>query len=256
MREVQVSNLLKRLNRDIAASLGLLTAIPTWQHSDIRTATAGVWCWPLLGALVGATAGLTGILAVETGLAEEVSALIVVSTAILLTGGLHEDGLADAADGVLGGTSKDSRVAIMQDSRIGTFGVLAVIIVVLFRWMAVAEVVARWQIMAHMAAAGALSRFIMVVAMHLIPSTENSQLAKQAGKPSATAVLASAGIALAIVIIAVRSDTWIVVTLGVAAPAIVLLLAWRRVDGLNGDILGASQQASETAVLVGLSAAQ
>src|SRR5581483_1985388 len=87
--------------------------------------THALRAFPLVGAAIGLIAALVYWVAALFGLAPLPGALLAVGATVLLTGGLHEDGLADCADGFGGGRDRDSKLAIMRDSRIGSYGVLA-----------------------------------------------------------------------------------------------------------------------------------
>src|SRR5712671_7125334 len=89
-----------------------------WQLAD------SAWAFPLVGAGIGAVAGLAFLLAQLVGLGDWPAALLSVLSGLALTGALHEDGLADTADGFSGGRDREAKLAIMRDSRQGTFGVL------------------------------------------------------------------------------------------------------------------------------------
>ena len=114
--------------KHIAAALTFFTRIPIWKWTDIpqKYYSSVVVFWPMTGWVTG---GLTGLLLL---LAAQVfpmlpAVIIALTGRILLTGGLHEDGLADFCDGFGGGTSKDRILAIMKDSHIGTYGVMGLI---------------------------------------------------------------------------------------------------------------------------------
>ena len=85
------------------------------------------WAFPLAGILVGVTGGIAFSLSDRLGLPINAMALLAVAATVLITGGLHEDGLADTADGLGGGAGRDEALAIMRDSRSGAFGVLAMV---------------------------------------------------------------------------------------------------------------------------------
>src|SRR6266446_5716409 len=117
-----------------AAATAFLTRVPidtptpgAWQLAD------SAWAFPLVGAGVGAVAGLAFLLAQLVGLGDWPAALLAVLSGLALTGALHEDGLADTADGFSGGRDREAKLAIMRDSRQGTFGVLALLLCVPWR---------------------------------------------------------------------------------------------------------------------------
>src|ERR1700759_1370209 len=94
------------------------------------------------------------------------AALIAIAATALVTGALHEDGLADTADGFGGGATREMKLEIMRDSRIGTFGVLALIFSVGLRAIAIADTGTRWHVFAALIAAHTLSRGVLPAAMH------------------------------------------------------------------------------------------
>ena len=100
------------------------TVVPAVQRLPELTRATGLF--PLIGAAIGLIAGLALLSAFQLGLHPLACAFIAVAVAIALSGALHEDGLADFADG-LGGTTREDRLAIMRDDRIGTFGTLALL---------------------------------------------------------------------------------------------------------------------------------
>ena len=101
---------------------------------------AAAWAFPLVGAGIGGVAAFAFLLAQLLGLGDWPAALLTVLASIVLTGALHEDGLADTADGLIGGHDRDQRLMIMRDSRHGTFGVIAIVFSVLLRTAALAGI--------------------------------------------------------------------------------------------------------------------
>ncbi len=121
-----------RFPRDVAVSLAFLTRIPAERlglaptdGADLRGA---VRSFPVAGALIGLAGGILLLVTAALKLPPLAAALVVVTGLALLTGGLHEDGLADTADGIGGGSDAASRLSIMRDSRIGSYGALALIL--------------------------------------------------------------------------------------------------------------------------------
>jgi adenosylcobinamide-GDP ribazoletransferase len=124
-----------------SAAIAFFTRVPidtqppgAWQLAD------SAWAFPLVGAGIGAVAGLAFLLAQLVGLGDWPAALLSVLSGLALTGTLHEDGLADTADGFSGGRDRKAKLAIMRDSRHGTFGVLAIVLSVLLRAAALAAI--------------------------------------------------------------------------------------------------------------------
>ena len=111
----------------LRAAVELLTRLPVPPARDWRPQDAidGAAAYPLVGALVGALLAGLALLLGLTALTPLLQALLLVGAGLLLTGAMHEDGLADAADGLFGGWTPQRRLEIFRDSRVGTYGALA-----------------------------------------------------------------------------------------------------------------------------------
>jgi adenosylcobinamide-GDP ribazoletransferase len=206
---------------------------------------------PVAGALIGAAAAIVLCFFAKLGLPASLTALIAVAALILITGALHEDGLADCADG-LGGTTQEQRLAIMKDSRIGTYGGLALVIFVLARVLSLAFLAEHNLGLASavLIAAGASSRSFALLPLYWLAAARPDGLgAATAGAKHEDLVIAGvatliisllpllAGAGLAQVFCALTLSA--VFTYGVAA------LARRLIQGHTGDVAGATQQIAE-----------
>lgn len=209
--------------------------------------------FPIVGAGIGLAAALALLCASGLGLHPIASALIGVAVAVLLTGALHEDGLADLCDGLGGGRTREDRLRIMRDSRIGTFGALAIVFSVGLRATILAGMSTPAAAAAALIAAGALSRAALPVIAHWLPPARDEGMAAEAGRPDLARVVAAVGIAL-IVGLLVLDDRAIAAALLAAggAAAGVALLAKSSLGGHTGDVLGASQQAAEITALAAI----
>ena len=98
--------------------------------------SASAWVWPLVGLVIGTLGVAVGAGLSVLGVPTPLAAGAVLATQVILTGALHEDGLADSADGLWGGRDAKRRLAIMKDSSIGSYGVLAIVFVVGSSWLA------------------------------------------------------------------------------------------------------------------------
>ncbi|MBY0351994.1 adenosylcobinamide-GDP ribazoletransferase, partial [Tabrizicola sp.] len=188
------------------------------------------------------------------GVTPGVTAVLVLALGAMLTGGLHEDGLSDTADGLFGGWTKARRLEIMKDSRVGSYGVLALVLVVLARWSALTALLVFGGHWAALVATGALSRAPMALIMALLPNARGEGLSHATGQPAPGIALAALGLGLAI---AVALTGWTGIAMAAAAlgaGAVLSASALRRIGGQTGDILGASQQLAEVACLAVLSA--
>ncbi|MBE3640656.1 adenosylcobinamide-GDP ribazoletransferase, partial [Mangrovicoccus algicola] len=173
--------------RDIAAALGLLTRLPVKVNTGFAIArgAGAAWAWPLAGLAVAVTAGGAGWIAQAAGLPATLAAGLVLGLQALLTGAMHEDGLADCADGLWGGWSRARRLEIMKDSHIGSYGVLALVLATGLRWQALLLLLplgaTGWGIWLG---ACMISRGAMVAVMAALPRARPGGLSATAGRPS------------------------------------------------------------------------
>lgn len=232
----------------------LLTRLPLPRLADAAFAAAprAVWAYPLIGAVLALGAGGLGLLLLRAGLPEAAAAGVVLGLLAVSTGAMHEDGLADTADGFWGGHTRGRRLEIMKDSRIGSFGVLALIVFTGLRWTALATLLPLG--LAPLVAAAALSRSAMPVLMHALPPARPEGLAHSIGRPGAFPV--ALGLLLAISLAAGLLGTQAILPTATAALCIwgVGALATRKIGGQSGDVLGALQVFTETAILLCLCA--
>jgi adenosylcobinamide-GDP ribazoletransferase len=245
-----------RLPADLLSAFALLTRLPLPNHQG--TGAASAWAWPVAGAVLGALGAALASAALWLGVTPGVTAVLVLALSAMLTGGLHEDGLSDTADGLFGGWTKTRRLEIMKDSRVGSYGVLALVLVALARWSALTAILVYGQNggghWAALIATGALSRAPMALIMALLPNARGEGLSHATGRPSPMTTLVALLIALAI---ATALSGWTAVPLVFAAfgsGVLLAILALRKIGGQTGDILGASQQLAEVACLAVLSA--
>jgi adenosylcobinamide-GDP ribazoletransferase len=212
---------------------------------------AAAWAFPLVGAGIGAVAGFAFLLAQILGLGDWPAALSAVLAGIALTGALHEDGLGDTADGLFGGHDRDHALAVMRDSRLGTFGVLAIVLSVLLRTAALARIGDIGHAGLVLIAAHAASRAALPVAMRVMAPARADGLGVEAGRPSASAAIAAVTIGV-LFSLAGLGPTRGAIALGAASAATLAagMLAQRRIGGYTGDILGAFQQIGEIVMLM------
>lgn len=234
---------------DIAGALRLLTRLPM-PASDVIPGPKAAWAWPLAGAVLGGLVVLLGVAALPLG--PGIAAAIVLGAQAMMTGAMHEDGLADTADGLWGGWEPARRLAIMKDSHIGTYGVMALIVVALIRWSAISALLeggAWWALVA----VAALSRAPMAVLMAALPNARGTGLAQSVGRvpPRAAggALMVGAGFAASLGVIGI----WAMISIGLVVAALAVV-AKAKIGGQTGDILGASQQLAEATALAILAA--
>ena len=236
---------------DVALALGLLTRLPVTVRHRARGARAA-WAWPLAGATLGGLAALAGALVLALGLPAPVAGLIALGALVMLSGGLHEDGLADTADGLWGGWTPARRLEIMRDSRIGSYGVVALVLSLGLRGVALALAFAGGAVAGAVAliVAAMLSRAAMAAVMAALPPARADGLAQRQGRPPRAAVALAAALA-GVAALAFAGGAGIIAALAASLAAMAVAgLARTKIGGQTGDVLGAVQQVAEIAALL------
>ncbi|WP_239988575.1 adenosylcobinamide-GDP ribazoletransferase [Paramagnetospirillum kuznetsovii] len=207
-------------------------------------------CFPLVGLGLGLLAGLVG--AIATWLLPPLpAALLAILTLVLATGALHEDGLADLADGLGARGGIDKRLEVMRQSSIGAYGVLALLFSVGLRVGALAAIPGGWRMAGALMAASALSRAMIPAAMQIMPPVRPDGLGAAAGVPDATVAATAAGLGLAVAALGIGlGGALAAAILAIVATLAVVMVARRVLGGFTGDVLGAVQQAAEIAILL------
>jgi adenosylcobinamide-GDP ribazoletransferase len=210
-----------------------------------------VWALPLAGLIVGCVAALVYALAHRLGVPAWPAAALAVAAGMALTGALHEDGLADTIDGFGGGNTRERKLDIMRDSRIGVYGVCALAVTILIRAGAVASFddagLAAW---ALIAAHGA-GRATMPVLMFFVPPARADGLSFAAGRPALEQAIAAAVLGILILVICLGFEAALVAAVLLAiAVALIARLSVAQIDGQTGDVLGALEQVSEIVILL------
>lgn len=236
---------------DIAAAFSLLSRlpVPVDHHMAANRAAQATWAYPLVGAVLGALAATIGSVILWLGAPTGMAAAGSLATLVLLSGGLHEDGLADCADGLGGGSSRERCLEIMKDSNIGAFGAVALIIVLIARWSGLDGLSGAGALFWPLIAVGAVSRLPMVLALFLMSSARKSGLAADVGRPPTGSAAVATGLALAIALFATGWAGFLIFGTACLASLPLFYLAQRRIGGHTGDVLGASQQLVEIAAL-------
>jgi len=242
-----MNNVPDRLNELRAAAM-LLTRLPVGDlvHPVPRLAQAR-WAYPVVGAVVGALCWFAFALSGLLGLGPLVSALVALMVGALITGGMHQDGLADLADGFGGGQTREAKLEIMRDSRIGSYGVLALILVIGLKAAAISELAPGGPGLAMFMLAGAASRFWIVAVLDHLPSARADGLGHSAAQDPDDALLAAGAVTGLIAVFVGWGALMVLIVSGLATLGLAQL-AKRQVGGQTGDVLGATQQISEAAI--------
>ncbi|MEM7508401.1 MAG: adenosylcobinamide-GDP ribazoletransferase [Pseudomonadota bacterium] len=232
-----------------AAAMQFLTRLPMpdtgWEEGRLARAQR---YFPLVGALVGGVAGAVFWLGAQA-LPPVIAAGLALGAGMLLTGALHEDGLADTMDALGGDSSRDRALEIMRDSRIGSYGALALIVSVGLRWSALASLAPVTGALA-LVIAGATGRMLMVPLSRVLPYAREDgagRAVSQGGKGGEVPIAVATALALGL------AAGWLgLIALGVAAVLTAMMAIWfaRRIGGYTGDSLGAVEQVGEISVLL------
>jgi adenosylcobinamide-GDP ribazoletransferase len=244
---------------EFGTAMAFLTRLPVGPDVDRPPSLAeAAWAFPLVGAVVGAIAGLAVVLAYALGLPSLLAATLGVLTAVLVTGAMHEDGLADTVDGFGGGETATDKLAIMRDGRIGTYGALALIFSIGIRIGALAWAIpfSRLGAFVLLVASEATSRAAMVRMWHDTPPARSDGLSYEAGRPVerlSVLALAIAAVLCAVSILFPVITFWSALAgfAGSLAAALVFAQMCRtEIGGQTGDTLGAAQQISVAVFLL------
>lgn len=263
-----VANVTRALALDVLICLRFYTRLPLPERAfgadalDPRAFGGAFRAAPLAGAVVG-MAGAAGLwtFGFLLGLPPAISSILALSLTIACSGALHEDGLADLADGFGGGGTRARKLEIMRDSRIGTYGALALLVSVLVRIGALSALSERHGVGCAglvLIAAGAASRGIGLLPLAMLRAARPDGLGNAAGSLPRSAFFCALGLAVTlgtvVPMLAGIGGVRALLACAAAAGAGLWLtaLARRQIGGQTGDVSGAAQQAAEIAFVLAL----
>jgi adenosylcobinamide-GDP ribazoletransferase len=230
--------------------------IPLTRTLDMPPLTHAMRFFPLAGAFIGSLVAGVLILGNLLGLPSLLAAVLALTAGTLTTGALHEDGLADVADGFGGGKTREARLKIMHDSRIGTYGTIALVLsylgrAAIYQTLASAEPIT---ILALLAGAGAFSRALVVDLLWATRPARSDGLSVFAGRPSRRSALfslISGGLGATLAAGYVLSPEIAIAAMAAAAVMLGLMraLSMRQIGGQTGDVCGAVQVLTELTML-------
>lgn len=246
-------DLLKDVIADLRMAASFVTILPVASSkpaADGAVARA-TWALPVAGLLVGLAGALVYKIASRLGLTPNLAALLALATTALITGALHEDGLADTADGLGGGQTRERKLEIMRDSRIGTYGVCALILSFGLRWSALAAIADPWTVTLALCAAHVAARAGVPAFMSLVPPARPDGLSASAGAPPGRSVAVAFALGTLVLALALGPGKALVglILLSLAGWTLARL-ALRQIGGQTGDILGTFEQFGEILVLL------
>ena len=233
---------------DIAVAFQFLTRLPVPPVIFAPDGLArSVKFFPMVGLVIGSGAALLEkVLAPHLG--RPASAVVVLLYLVLITGCLHEDGLADVADS-LGGRNPEQRLAILRDSRIGAYGAAALVFSLLSRAVLLAGLQLE-HFTAYLISAHVLCRWSTLPLSYYLPPARDSegQGARIARLTSASSLIIGSVFTIATVMVALRRAAIAPVLSAIAIPLLSSFFYMRKFGGITGDCFGATNQLTEIAV--------
>lgn len=237
-------------------ALMLLTRVPAGRLDDpVPTAAAASWAFPLAGLCVGVIAAWVMATAIRLGLPTQFAAGLALAAGIAATGALHEDGLADVADGFGGGRTRERKLEIMRDSAVGSYAVVALLLAIGLRWSALAAAADHdaGQACAAIVAIAVSSRSVLPLLAAVLPAARADGLGQGLTLPGRVRVVVAIVGGMLAPVLLLSGWAALAVVAGVAvAGAAIGWLARRQIGGQTGDVLGAVQQAAEVAAWTGV----
>ncbi|MGH2340328.1 adenosylcobinamide-GDP ribazoletransferase [Segnochrobactraceae bacterium EtOH-i3] len=214
---------------------------------------------PLAGAVLGVPGALVAGAGVLLGLPPFVIAVFAIAALVAVTGAFHEDGLADTADGFGGGWSRARKLEIMKDSRLGSYGATALVLVLLARAGLLAALLERDALAAilMLIVAGSVARAAALALVSSLPPARDTGAAAAAGRPERASLLIGSAIALGLALallgpVAGPGAALAATAAAFLAASAVARLALRQIGGQTGDVAGAAEQAGEVAFALAL----
>jgi len=266
----------RNLWRDTLASTQFLSRLPVHRIKRADTPidfSKSAYTFPLAGVAIALPSAVTLYVALTVGLDSLVAAIIAVTVHLFVTGALHEDGLADVADGFWGGATRERKLEIMRDSAIGTYGTLALICSIALRVALLAALMRQMDSLAVVAlylSIASLSRLAILQPWAALPPARPTDSSSSDNKVSSglSARYGSPTLADFIRALILSVPALVVILFGVGIAPLLLALflleatvlivshvTLKHVGGHTGDVLGATQQMSEIGLLLGLTIA-
>ena len=245
---------LKKVWLDFLAATQFLTRIPVHlPRYEADSLSRSVMYFPCVGLLIGGCASLLHMV-LAPHLSRTITALVVLTFLIAVTGCLHEDGLADAADGLGGGWNRDQALTIMRDSRIGSYGAVALTLSLLFRYglLSSLPVAQTWR---YLMAAHVLCRWTTLPLSFVLPAarapsgeTQDGQGARVAHLTSRSALIMATVFSLIVVVLLLRKHAILPITMTLLVTLLTGVYYRHRLGGITGDCFGATNQLTEIVV--------
>jgi len=238
---------------ELKAAIVFCTRLPLLRATPIADGAIAkaAWAFPIAGLVVGLIGVVVYALAHHAGLPAWPTAALTLAATLLVTGCLHEDGLADTVQGFGGGETRARKLEIMRDGRIGVYGVCAVTMSLVLRLGALASFPDARSAIWALIAAHTAARATIPALMFALPPARSDGLSFAAGRPPTDSIAAAAVLSLLILMICLHPAHGIMAL--IVLGLVVVLTAWlssSQIDGQTGDVLGALEQVGEIAVLL------
>ena len=248
-------NKLKRETSIFLTAIMFYTRIPCpkWVDHSGDILNKSTRYFPIIGWIVGGAVAIVYWLA-SMVMPQSISVVLSMIAGIFITGAFHEDGLADVCDGFGGGWTKDDRLRIMKDSRIGTYGTVSLVLILLLKFVLLSETPSDKLVITFIVA-HALSRFIPVIVIYVGTYSRDdlTSKVKPIGKRIKPGEFIFALITALIPILFFQNYLFFAVTLLPVFSGLILMRYFRkRIDGYTGDCLGSIQQVSEILIYLSL----
>ena len=241
---------------DILAALMFLSKFPvSWEKisEDPPDFSRAFWAFPLIGLFLGSISGCVTLLFSFLGLSSFVSVTIGISIGMLITGALHEDGLADSFDGLIGGNTTEQKIEIMRDSKIGTYGCIALLLNILIKIGCLTSLAEQslWLVFSGFIVSGALGRAMIVFLRSMSDPVSDKGLSSITERTEGAVLWSALGIAFLSAII--FAPFWVAIVgfiLCIIFTYFIRAYVENKLGGITGDILGATEQLSELIFLL------
>ena len=230
----------------------LLTRLPAGTlTSQLPELAHARWAFPIVGCIVGGIIAASYIILSLLLLPSFAAAILAITAGLFSTGAIHEDGLADCADGFGGGQNREKKLAIMRDSAIGSYGTLSLIIIMGLRISLLSMLPAKLEIVTPIIICAVISRYAMVGYLCLLPAARQDGLGNQASGnqtsgDNISALLLAGLIALPAFVIGAFGLIYVIIAI-VSVALIWGVIAKYKLGGQTGDVCGAGQIICETA---------
>ena len=235
--------------RSFRAAVSFLTVIPVANADGGAGTRLGRAYFPIIGAALGLVAGVV-VVAVDAMATPILGAAAGVATLCVLTGAIHLDGLGDSADGLLTRGDSARRLEVMRDPRLGSYGVVAVVVVLLLETAALASISPARALLA-LVVAGAWSRLAALAVVALVPYARTEGLATVAADRNRRWLDVGVGVATVALVSLVDWRHASIAAVGVTLVTLVVVaVARRRLGGITGDICGACTELGQLAALL------